>query len=67
MENIHEDMQTRVGDLLGMDIPIWVSIPFEVNVAEIDISLQELLNEIQSDEIMHAKFKDHQVQYMENK
>ena len=67
LENIHEDMQTRVGDLLGMDIPIWVSIPFEVNVAEIDISLQEPLNEIQSDEIMHAKFKDHQVQYMENK
>ena len=58
MENIHEDMQTRVGDLLGMDIPIWVSIPFEVNVAEIDISLHEPLNEIQSDEIMHAKFKD---------
>ncbi|KAK2710178.1 hypothetical protein QYM36_013747 [Artemia franciscana] len=48
LENIHEDMQTRVGDLLGMDIPIWVSIPFEVNVAEIDISLQEPLNEIQN-------------------
>ncbi|KAK2706994.1 hypothetical protein QYM36_014874 [Artemia franciscana] len=57
LENIHEDVQTRVGDLLGMDISIWVSIPFEVNVAEIDISLQEPLNEIQSDEIMHAKFK----------
>ena len=57
MENTHEDVQTRVGDLLGMDISIWVSIPFEVNVAEIDISLQEPLNEIQSDEIMHAKFK----------
>ncbi|KAK2722274.1 hypothetical protein QYM36_002712 [Artemia franciscana] len=58
LENIHEDMQTRVGDQLGMDILIWVSIPFEVNVAEIDISLQEPLNEIQSDEIMHAQFKD---------
>ncbi|KAK2711233.1 hypothetical protein QYM36_012422 [Artemia franciscana] len=63
LENIHEDMQTRVGDLLGMVVPIWVSIPFEDNVAEIDISLQEPLNEIQSDEIMHAKFKDHEVQY----
>ena len=51
-------MQTRAGDLLGMDIPIWVSIPFEVNVAEIDKSLHEPLNEIQSDEIMLAKFKD---------
>ncbi|KAK2719233.1 hypothetical protein QYM36_004904, partial [Artemia franciscana] len=57
LENIHEDVQTRVGDLLGMDIPIWVSIPYEVNVAKIDISLHEPLNEIQSDELMHAKFK----------
>ncbi|KAK2701911.1 hypothetical protein QYM36_019450 [Artemia franciscana] len=51
-------MQTRVGDLLGMDLSIRVSIPFEVNVTEIDISLHEPLNEIQSDKIMHAKFKD---------
>ncbi|KAK2704871.1 hypothetical protein QYM36_017048 [Artemia franciscana] len=58
LENIHEDIQTRVDDLLGMDILIWVSIPFEVNVAEIDISLQEPLNRIQSDEIIDAKFKD---------
>ncbi|KAK2724169.1 SCAN domain-containing protein 3-like [Artemia franciscana] len=41
-----------------MDIPIWVSIPFEVNVAEIEISFQEPLIELQSDEIMRAKFKD---------
>ncbi|KAK2719405.1 hypothetical protein QYM36_005031 [Artemia franciscana] len=41
-----------------MDIPIWVSIPFEVNVAHIELSLQEPLIELQSDEIMCAKFKD---------
>ncbi|XP_076324253.1 uncharacterized protein LOC143232565 [Tachypleus tridentatus] len=58
MENMHEDMQTRFSDLLMMVIPTWVSIPFEVNVADIDISLQEPLIELQSDEIMRAKFKD---------
>ena len=58
LENIHEDMQTRFSDLLWMDIPLWVSIPFEVNVAEMDIFLQEPLIESQSDEMMHAKFKD---------
>ncbi|KAK2722086.1 hypothetical protein QYM36_002588 [Artemia franciscana] len=58
LENIHEDMQTRVGDLLRMDMLIWVSIPFEFDVSETEISLQEPLNKIQSDEIMHAKFKD---------
>ncbi|KAK2721261.1 hypothetical protein QYM36_003515 [Artemia franciscana] len=41
-----------------MDIPIWVSIPFEVNVAEIELSLQESLIELQIDEIMRAKFKE---------
>ncbi|KAK2727079.1 general transcription factor II-I repeat domain-containing protein 2-like [Artemia franciscana] len=29
LENVHEDMQTRVGDP-RMDILIWVSIPFEL-------------------------------------
>ncbi|KAK2715735.1 hypothetical protein QYM36_010341 [Artemia franciscana] len=48
----------RFSDLLGMDISIWVSIPFKVNVAEIELSLQEPLIELQSDEIMRAKFKD---------
>ena len=48
----------RFSDLLGMNIPIWVSIPFKVNVAEIELSLQEPLIELQSDEIMRAKFKD---------
>ncbi|KAK2708054.1 hypothetical protein QYM36_015671, partial [Artemia franciscana] len=58
LENIYEDIQTRFSDLLGMDIPIWVPIPFEVNVAKIELSLQESLIELQSDEIMRAKFKD---------
>ncbi|KAK2705793.1 hypothetical protein QYM36_015969 [Artemia franciscana] len=58
LENIYEDMQTWVGDLLEMDIPIWVSIPFEVNVTEKELSLQEPLIELQSDKIMRAKFQD---------
>ncbi|XP_068246534.1 SCAN domain-containing protein 3-like [Palaemon carinicauda] len=58
MENMYKDMQTRFSDLLMMVISTWVSIPFEVNVAYIDISLQESLIELQSDEIMCAKFKD---------
>ena len=58
LENMHEDMQARFSDLLRMDIPTWVSIPFEVNVSEIDISLQEPLIELQSDEIMRAKYQD---------
>ncbi|KAK2712149.1 hypothetical protein QYM36_010996 [Artemia franciscana] len=48
----------QFSDLLGMDISIWVSIPFEVNVAQIELSLQEPLIELQSDEIRRAKFKD---------
>ena len=58
LKNIHEDMQTQFSDLLRMDIPIWVSIPIEVNVAEIELSLQEPLIELQSDEIMCAISKD---------
>ncbi|KAK2727243.1 hypothetical protein QYM36_007921 [Artemia franciscana] len=48
----------RFSDLLGIDVPIWVSIPDEVNVTEIELSLQKPLIELQSDEIMRANFKD---------
>ena len=64
LENIPEDMQNRFSNLLGMDIPIWVSIPFEVNVAEKELSLQEPLIELQSDACKIQRWK---VQYMENK
>ena len=40
----------RFSDLLGMYILIWVSIPFEVNVAKIELSLQEPIIQFQSDE-----------------
>ncbi|KAK2702783.1 hypothetical protein QYM36_018614 [Artemia franciscana] len=48
----------KLGLALGMDIPILVSIPFEVNLVEIELSLQEPLIELQSDEITRAKSKD---------
>ena len=35
-----------------MDIPAWVKISFEVNVANVDVSLQETLIELQSDEVL---------------
>ena len=51
-------MQTRFCDLINMDIPTWASSPFEVDDADIDISLQEPLIELQSDEILRAKFNN---------
>ena len=35
-----------------MDIPAWVKISFEVNVANVDVSLQETLIELQNDEVL---------------
>ena len=43
-----------------MDIPVWVTIPFKVNVADVDVSLQGTLIELQSDEVLCAKFKDNE-------
>ena len=58
LKNLHKDMQARFSDLLTTDIPTWVTIPFEVNAADVDISLQETLIKLKSDEILQAKFKD---------
>ena len=55
---MQQDMQTRFIELLMIDIPAWVTIPFEVNVAKVDASLQETLIELQSNDVFCAKFKD---------
>ena len=50
-------MQVRLKDLLEMNIPVWMLIPFEVNVADVVIELQEELFELQCDEIAQSLFK----------
>ena len=56
--NMHEDMLIQLSDLLMMDIPTWISIPSNINVANTDISSQESFIELKNYEIMYAKFKD---------
>ena len=58
LQNLHEHMQTRFNDLLTLNIPTWVISPFIVNAADVDVSLQETIIEMQSDEILLAKFKN---------
>ena len=36
-ENMYEDMKTWFSHVLMMDIPTWVSIPFEANISDIHI------------------------------
>ena len=47
LTRIQGHMQVRFKDLLEMNIPVWVLIPFEVNVADVVIELQEELVELQ--------------------
>ena len=58
LQNLHEHMQTRFNDLLTLNIPTWVISPFTVNAADVDVSLQETIIEMQSDEVLLAKFKN---------
>ncbi|KAK2713853.1 hypothetical protein QYM36_009666, partial [Artemia franciscana] len=53
-----EFCKQNVEEFEWLVLPTEVSIPFEVNVAEIELSLQEPLIELQSDEITRAKSKD---------
>ena len=50
-------MQVQFKDLLEINIPVWVLIPFEVNVANVVIQLQEELVELQCDEIARSFLK----------
>ena len=48
--------QVRLKDLLEINIPVWMMISFEVNVADVVIELQEELVELQCDEITRSLF-----------
>lgn len=45
LKNLFDDMQARLSDQLKLNIPCRVTLPFEVNVADVDICLQENLIE----------------------
>ena len=55
-KKIQEDMQVRLKDLLEINTPVWVLTPFEVNVADVVIELQEELVELHCDEIARCIF-----------
>ena len=57
VKKTYEDMEMRFKDLLELNIPVWVLIPFEVNIADVEIDLQEELIELQSDETPQSLFK----------
>ncbi|XP_029643877.1 uncharacterized protein LOC115218268 [Octopus sinensis] len=58
LKNLNDDTSVRFNDLLKLNVLRWVTLPFEDNVANVDICLQENLIELQNDEIVQARFKD---------
>ena len=52
------DSTCSFSNLLMLTVAHWVTHPFEVNVGDEDIFLQENLFELQRDEIFEARFKD---------
>ncbi|CAI9723466.1 Hypothetical predicted protein [Octopus vulgaris] len=58
LKNLHNDIQTQFNDQLKLNIPRWVTFPFEVDIADVDICLHENLFEMLNDEIFQARFKD---------
>lgn len=41
-----------------IEIPRWFANPFEADLADVGISLQEFLKDLLCEEILQAKFKD---------
>ncbi|XP_076347970.1 SCAN domain-containing protein 3-like [Tachypleus tridentatus] len=56
-ERLVTHTEIQFSDPLDMNIPDWVTDPFEVNVSDVDITLQEYVNELHSDITAQARFK----------
>ncbi len=52
---LHDEMEVRFDDLLKLEIPSWVTSPFDTPPDKIEISLQETLIEFQADEFLKKK------------
>ena len=57
LEKLTEEMSSRFKDVLQMDIPAWVLLPFEVDPADVKESIQEDLIDLQCNESAKGKFR----------
>ncbi len=56
LQQLHEDMTTRFQDLRNIEVPAWVQLPFDINVAEQEAKYQEELIELQHDGQSKTRF-----------
>ena len=49
LSQLKDDFSKRFQDLYSLDIPMWVSLPFDVESSSVDVIFQEELLELQSD------------------
>jgi hypothetical protein len=46
---VKEDVESRYEDLLALDVPMWITLPFDADPSNVEDSLQEELIELQCD------------------
>ncbi|XP_068229372.1 zinc finger BED domain-containing protein 5-like [Palaemon carinicauda] len=66
LKQLHNDMKTRISDLLQMTVPHWFVGPFITDLSKVDVTLQESLIELQNDTTAQARLKrgGHQQMWM---
>ena len=57
LNNIQNDMMIWFKDLLELDIPEWIMLPFDRDANGVNIEIQEELVELQSDETARSVYK----------
>ena len=56
LEQLKDDMDKRFNDVFQLNVPKWVVDPFEANLFEININLQETFADLQNDLELKVKF-----------
>lgn len=57
LQTVKADLEVRFRDLRELDVPEWVTEPFEVDASSIDAAVQESLIDLQNDEEAKATFR----------
>lgn len=57
LKTVRADLKMRFWDLLDLEVPVWVVQPFQVDMVDCDIAIQEHLVDVQCDVEAQAIFR----------
>ena len=58
LENLKRDFVERFADVINLEIPEWIILPYSCDLQQVPIALQELLIDLRSVDVVKSSFSE---------